>query len=209
MINFITSRKLAQPKLEFLPGPPSKRRLGVWGGARGSCKPNAFWRSKRSQNHFRPGSGKALRNGGSRAGAWMPLLRVSSFGVFWKVPGSGLAKDPEEVRHRIFPNLENRVPLLTGAQFSLSHPRPEVACFGSVLGPCRRPPGVFSSFLRVLFRDSFLEAHNRPSRRPAGPHIGFEKGASPEMVGEEVFAQNGARTPARREALKSSLRRCF
>ena len=53
----------------------------------------------------------------------------SYFGVSWGVSGTGLEEDAEKVRNQTFPNLENGVPVYTGAQFSFSQRHPKMVQF--------------------------------------------------------------------------------
>ena len=53
----------------------------------------------------------------------------SYFGVSWGVPGTGLEKDAEKVRNQTLQNLENCVPVYTGAQFSFSPRHLEIVDF--------------------------------------------------------------------------------
>ena len=57
------------------------------------------------------------------------FLSFSYLGVSWGVSGTGLEKDAEQVRNQTLPNLENGVPVYTGAQFSFSPRHPEMVQF--------------------------------------------------------------------------------
>ena len=52
----------------------------------------------------------------------------------WGVSGTGLEKDAEKVRNETFRNLENRVLVFTGAQFSFSPRHPQIVDFEFTYG---------------------------------------------------------------------------
>ena len=57
----------------------------------------------------------------------------SYFGVSGGVSGTGLEKDAEKVRNETLQNLENCVPVYTGAQFSFSPRHPQIVDFELVV----------------------------------------------------------------------------
>ena len=58
----------------------------------------------------------------------------SYFGVSWGIPGTGLEKDAEKVRNQTLQNIENGVPVSTGAQFSFSPRHLQIVDFESIFG---------------------------------------------------------------------------
>ena len=52
----------------------------------------------------------------------------------WGVSGTGLEKDAEKVRNETLQNLENCVPVYTGAQFSFSPRHPQIVDFELLFG---------------------------------------------------------------------------
>ena len=52
----------------------------------------------------------------------------------WRVSGTGLEKDAEKVRNEALQNLENCVPVYTGAQFSFSPRHPQIVDFELLVG---------------------------------------------------------------------------
>ena len=58
----------------------------------------------------------------------------SYFWGSWGVSGTGLEKDAEKVRNQTLQNLENCVPVYTGAQFSLSPRHPQIVDFELIFG---------------------------------------------------------------------------
>ena len=58
----------------------------------------------------------------------------SYFGVSWGVSGTGLEKDAEKVRNETLQNLENGVPVYTGAQFSFSPRHLQIVDFELIFG---------------------------------------------------------------------------
>ena len=66
-----------------------------------------------------------------------PGRGFSKFFVFWAswgVSGTGLTKNAEKVRNETLQNLENCVPVYTGAQFSLSPRHPQIVDFELIYG---------------------------------------------------------------------------
>ena len=58
----------------------------------------------------------------------------SYLGSSWGVSGTGLEKDAEKVRNQTLQNLENCVPVYTGAQFSFPPRHPQIVDFELLFG---------------------------------------------------------------------------
>ena len=104
----------------------------------------------------------------------------SYFGVSGGVSGTGSEKDAEKVRNETFPNLENCVPVYTGAQFSFS-PRHLQTDFELIHGfiwiPLATLYGDFQCFVWVFFLDRIYGCivifGGAPSTRLGSPGEGF------------------------------------
>ena len=79
----------------------------------------------------------------------------SYFGLSLGGSGTGLEKDAEKVRNQILRNLENGVPVYSGAQFSFSPRHPEMVQFyficGFIVGSLAVFYGGFRCFLFACF----------------------------------------------------------
>ena len=94
----------------------------------------------------------------------------SYLGVSRKVSGTGLEKDAGKVRKYILPNLENDVPVHTGAQFSSSPRHPQIIDVELMCGFIVGPLAVLYLYLLCFFRGAFsgldLWVHNDFPRSP-------------------------------------------
>ena len=105
----------------------------------------------------------------------------SYFGVSGGVSGTGLEKDAEKVRNETLQNLENGVPVHTGAQFSFSPRHPQIVDFeviyGFIGGPLATIYWDFRCFFRGVFSGPDLGVHidirRSPVLRLGGPGEGF------------------------------------
>ena len=82
------------------------------------------------------------------------------FFVIWVgvgVPGTGLEKDAENVRNETLQNLENCVPVYTGAQFSFSPRHPQIVDFELIYAFIGDPLANLYSDFRCFFLMYFLD----------------------------------------------------
>ena len=111
----------------------------------------------------------------------------SSFSYFWVSlggSGTGLEKHAEKVRNQTFQNLENGVPVYTGAQFSFSPRHPEMVQFyficGFIVGSLAVFYGDFRCFFVRVFPGPDLWVHSEigrsPSRGLGSPGEGLREG---------------------------------
>ena len=85
--------------------------------------------SKHPKGRFQDSTGK---NYDTIPGVFFSYLFV--FWASWGVSGTGLTKNAEKVRNETLQNLENGVPVYTGAQFSLSPRHPQIVDFEFIYG---------------------------------------------------------------------------